>query len=135
MAEKIVLVALRLWKMRRAERLATLPELHQRLAPLGGAMLAVPLDDFFKQITAWRKCPHKSNIRYSDQLTCDEVATLDLLQAADVRFAEMPQMGPKWDLTQMLVLSAWILRRLFTTELGLHFGAWARLQSRHGSDA
>jgi hypothetical protein len=97
-------------------------------------MLAVPLDDFFKQITAWRDCPHKSNIRYSDQLTCDEVATLDLLRAADACFAEMRRVGPKWDHKQLLVLSAWVLRRQFATELGICFESSANLQPRRGRD-
>lgn len=133
-ADKLVLVTLRLWKIRRAERSDTLPELYERLAPLGGDMLAVPLDDFFKQITAWRDCPHKSNIRYSDQLTCDEVATLDLLRAADACFAEMRRVGPKWDHKQLLVLSAWVLRRQFATELGICFESSANLQPRRGRD-
>lgn len=133
-AEKLVLDTLRRWKMRRAERLATLPELHERLAPLGGAMLAVPLDDFFKQITPWRNCPHKANIRYSDQLICDEVATLDLLQTADDRFAQSSRIGSAWDAARLLLLSAWILRRQFTTELGLRFGSLPVLQPRHGSN-
>lgn len=121
-AEQLVIGALRLWKVRRAERSATLPELHQRLAPIGGAMLALPLDDFFKQIVAWRNCPHRSRSRYSDELVCDEVATLDLLHAAEGRFAEVREMGSNWNASPLLLISAWILGRQFTTELGLRFG-------------
>lgn len=56
-------------------------------------MLVVCLHDFFKQIARWKSCPHGMKSRYSDQLTCEEVATLDLLQAADGRFAEMRGWG------------------------------------------
>lgn len=113
-AETLVIGALRLWKVLRAERLATLPELYRRLAPAGGAMLAVPLDDFFKQIVAWRGCPHGSRIRHSNQLICDEVATLDLLHAA-------PALCWRNE-SSLRMLSACILAKLFTAELGVQFG-------------
>jgi len=133
-AEKLVVAALRLWKMCRSERLATLPELHQRLAPVGGAMLVVPLDDFFKQIVTWRICPHRSRSRYSDELICDEVATLDLLHVADGRFAEVRAMGPNWNASTLLMISAWTLGRQFATELGLRFRLPAGLQPQPVQD-
>ncbi len=117
-AEKLVIGALRLWKVLRAERLATLPELYRRLAPAGGAMLAVPLDDFFKQVVAWRGCPHGSRIRHSNQLICDEVATLDLLHAAPA----LCWRGSKGNASSLRMLSACILAKLFTAELGVQFG-------------
>ncbi len=97
-------------------------------------MLAVPLDDFFQQITPWRNCPHRSNIRYSDQIRCDEVATLELLQTAEDRFAQSCRMSSAWDAARLLILSAWILRRQFTTELEFRFGSLPTLQTRHGSN-
>lgn len=85
-------------------------------------MLVVPLDDFFKQIVAWRNCPHRSRSRYSDELVCDEVATLKLLQVAEGRFDEVRRMGPNWNASMLLMISAWTLGRQFVTELGLRFG-------------
>ena len=94
-ADKLIIGASRLWKLLRAENAATLPGLHGRLAPVGGDMLAVPLDDFFKQIAAWCICPHGSRIRHSDQLSCVEVATLDLLHAACS--SDLPTRCSKWN--------------------------------------
>lgn len=91
-------------------------------------MLAVPLDDFFMQVSRSKNCPHNLKSRYSDQLTCEEVATLDLLQTADDRLSDLRKMEAEWNAARLLVLSASILRRLFTSELGLGFGSWISLQ-------
>lgn len=118
-ADKLVIGALRLWKLLRAENAATLPGLHRRLAPAGGEMLAVPLDDFFKQIAAWRSCPHGSRIWHSDRLLCDEVATLGLLHAACS--SDLPTGCSKWDGSSLRILSAYVLGLQFATELKLRF--------------
>lgn len=96
-------------------------------------MLTVSLDDFFKQIATWRICPHRSRIRYSDQLVCDEVAMLDLLKTADGQVSEWRGKGSKWNASSLRMLSAWSLGRQFTTELGLRFGLSVRHQFQAAS--
>jgi hypothetical protein len=118
-ADKIVIGALRLWKLLRAENAATLPGLHRRLAPAGGDMLALPLDDFFKQVSAWRSCTHGSGIWHSDSLLCDEVAILGLLHAACS--SDLPTCCSKWDGSSLRILSAYVLGQQFSSELELQF--------------
>eukprot|EP00456_Euglypha_rotunda_P023484 TRINITY_DN19490_c0_g1_i12.p1 TRINITY_DN19490_c0_g1~~TRINITY_DN19490_c0_g1_i12.p1 ORF type:complete len:136 (+),score=3.70 TRINITY_DN19490_c0_g1_i12:202-609(+) len=118
-ADKLIIGALRLWKLLRVENAATLPGLHGRLAPVGGDMLAVPLDDFFKQVAAWCICPHGSRIRHSDQLSCDEVATLDLLHAACS--SELHTGCSEWNGSSLRTLSAYVLGLQFAIELKLRF--------------
>lgn len=128
-SEKLVIGMFRLWKSLRADRLATLPELHLRLAPVGGAMLTVPLDDFFMQVSRWKSRPHNLKSRYSDQLTCEEVMTVNLLQTANERTIELRSMGAEWSAARLLALSASILQHLFSSELGHSFGSWLSLNS------
>lgn len=125
-AEAFVLRVFRFWKDCRRTRRQTLPALHQRLASIDAAMLAVPLDDFFTLCAIRRTGGSGQDERGPVR---DDADVLALLHAADERWMRLQDRSAVWTPGSLLLLSAWSVRRQIVGELGLRFGSVGRFRS------
>ncbi|MDK2767989.1 MAG: hypothetical protein KYX69_09765 [Sphingomonas sp.] len=122
-AERFAVGAFRFWKWCRMTASSPLPNLHRRLAPVGGAMLAVPLDDLFGLIADFCACARAASGTSDRILGSDEVTLLTVLHAGtepDDRLVQAPQ-----DTTRaaLLLIAGWSVRHEMASELGLTFGS------------
>lgn len=117
--ERFMVGAFRFWKWCRTTSRPALPSLHQRLAPAGGAMLAVPLHDYFRLISDLCVCTRPAGVAGARILGSDEVALLTLLHAGTAR-GSRPEPAPPGDaLLPLLLVAGWAVRRQLAAELGL----------------
>lgn len=122
-AEQFTVGAFRFWKWCRRASQRPLPSLHQRLAPAGGAMLAVPLNDFFTLIASRCTCTRDTADFKEKVLMSDEVIALTLLHAAGDARPFRPETVARWTPRSLLLVAAWAVRHQLASELGLGFGA------------
>lgn len=122
-AEQFTVGAFRFWKWCRQASQRPLPSLHQRLAPAGGAMLAVPLHDFFTLIASRCTCTRDTADFKEKVLMSDEVIALTLLHAAGDARPLRPETVARWTPRSLLLVAAWAVRFQLASELGLKFGA------------
>jgi len=117
--ERFMVDAFRFWKWCRMTSRPALPSLHQKLAPAGGEMLAVPLHDIFRLISDLCACTRHAGVAGTPVLSSDEVALLTLLHAGTAR-GSPPEPAPSdGDLPPLLLVAGWAVRRQLAAELGL----------------
>jgi hypothetical protein len=117
--ERFMVGAFRFWKWCRMTSRPALPSLHQRLAPTGGAMLAVPLHDYFRLISDLCACTRHAGVAGTRTLGSDEVVLLTLLHAGTA-CGSRPESAPPGDaLLPLLLVAGWAVRRQLVAELNL----------------
>ena len=119
--ERFMVGAFRFWKWCRMTSRPPLPGLHQKLAPAGGAMLAVPLHDFFRLISDLCVCTRQAGGSGARILGSDEVTLLTLLHAGTLRDSCPEPTPPRGALPLLLLVAGWAVRRQLAAEFGLRF--------------
>lgn len=133
-AERFAVGAFRFWKWCRATAIPTLPNLHRRLAPAGGAMLAVPMDDLFRLISDFCACAGPGG-EAGYVLGSDEVTLLTLLHAGIEPDPRFRRAQPGSTLVALLIIGGWAVRRQMAVEFGLTFRSRAQADLRRTGDA